>query len=101
LGTMIGETSLAYLVSVIYWRKSIMLLGLGGLVISILSYQCIPNPKDSNAILKTNNPGKVFNSSKLWLHGIYIGVMFSPISVWASTWAIPYMMNKQNIELNR
>lgn len=101
IGTMIGESSLAHLVVMLNWRQSLRLLALVGLVISVLSHQCIPNPNIFKVVAKKNNLTQIIRNSKLWWHGLYIGLMFSPISVWASTWAIPYVMKKQSLEFNK
>lgn len=95
LVTAIGIGCVGELVSNLGWRIFIIGAAALGVSISFFCYRYIPN-----SILKHVNPPdkkqmySILVNYKLWLNGIFVGLVFSIVTVFGALWAIPFIKAK-------
>lgn len=116
-GSLIGlcETiglSLSLVVSVLFanmiknqgWQSCYTLGGIIGLLIAGLCFTFIPSNKtvtqsEFDFTVFKDQLKTVLRDKSIWLNGIYIGIGFSTVTVFAGLWATPFFQNKLNISL--
>lgn len=101
LSTVVGMISMSVLISLWGWRSFMFAAGLLGLVISFFCAKKIPLDKQSThkkqGIIKELK--HVIGSPIAWANGMYCGLGFSVITVFASLWVIPFIKLKLQYSL--
>ncbi|WP_115707157.1 MFS transporter [Legionella sainthelensi] len=94
--TVFGMIGMGALINHISWQNFIAGAGVIGLLISTLCWKYIPNNKP---IISNHNQYKVHLLSMLknklvWINGLFVGLEFSVITVFAAMWAVPFLQLK-------
>ncbi|MFW0039675.1 MAG: MFS transporter [Coxiella endosymbiont of Dermacentor silvarum] len=106
-GTLLGGFFLANFVQRMGWRYSMIgaaaiAVVIGGLV-WIIVRDAPPGFILASSKKKYHRVGQDFyfliKKSKIWLNGLYSGLMFSIITVFVALWAIPYMQLAHHLSL--
>lgn len=84
------------------WRSFINSAGFMGFIIAFLCWKFIPNHQPK----ATHNPHfkaqllTILKNKFAWFNGIFVGLEFSVITVFAALWAVPFLQLKLNCDLN-
>lgn len=104
LGAILGEEPFSYLVDNIGWRYSMLLLGIFGLVLSIILFFVIKDtPSGECIILKKpwrvykQELKEIFKHKQLWLITAYSTFVSMPISTLSSLWGVPFIMVRYHV----
>ncbi|KTC82992.1 MFS transporter [Legionella cincinnatiensis] len=94
--TVFGMIGMGTLINHISWQNFIAGAGVIGLLISALCWIYIPNNKP---IINNRAQYKVHLLSMLknklvWINGLFVGLEFSVITVFAAMWAVPFLQLK-------
>ncbi len=107
-GAIGGEKPLAVFISVYNWRGSLNILGIIGLLLSLLIYFIAldsPNPAKSKppiSVTNTNfkqvwsNLKNIMRNRQLWTVAVYGGLVFMPTLVFCGLWGVPFLEVKFN-----
>lgn len=102
LSTLFGNVYIAHVLSEVPWRQTMEVAAGIAVLISILCFLVIRDTKPANSI-STNQflsqAIRVFKSPNMWLNGIYSGIIFALVTVFAGLWLLPYFMLVDNISL--
>jgi MFS family permease len=95
---MIGMGSLMHYFS---WRYFIAGAGVFGLLISFLCWKFIPNnqPKTKSERHYKKHLMVILKNKLTWINGLFVGLEFSVITVFAALWAVPFFQLKLNCSL--
>lgn len=107
VGAIGGSAPLALLVSNSSWRSALLILSIGGFLISALIWMFVRDKNENKEIsagVESNaSKNSVFFGLKCvtcnaqsWLLSIYAGLLFMPISIFGSLWGVPFLINKYN-----
>ncbi|MFT4059244.1 MAG: MFS transporter [Legionella sp.] len=95
---MIGMGSL---ISHISWRYFLTIAGIVGLIIACLCRIFIPSSKPIN-----NDPQNykqqflvILKNKLIWINGVFVGLEFSVITVFAAMWAVPFTQHKLDCDI--
>lgn len=104
LGGMFSGPPFAFLVNGYGWRHAMFIGALIGVVIAVLSWLAIrerPNPRPQDHKISSNTMLHqlilVAKSPQNWIFGIFGGLMYVPISAFCELWAVPFLMQKYNV----
>jgi MFS family permease len=99
--SIIGTIYFAIIINQFGWRIALFSLGFFGLAISWLCYKVIPESKNNPVKIKAQLIAfiKTLNKPVIWLNGLYVGIVFSIITVFAALWATPFIQLKFNTNL--
>ncbi len=108
IGTLTGNVLLAHVLRDSSWRDVMWGAMLIALLLGLLCYALIRDRATHHASLYTPPSMKRFSISiiwmlkqpGLWLNGLYSGLIFSVVTVFASLWSLPYLMAVQHIPLS-
>jgi MFS family permease len=99
--TVSGMIGMGTLISSISWRYFIGIAGSVGLLIAALCWIFIPNNRPT-----TSNPQQykkqlllMIKNKLVWINGLFVGLEFAVITVFAAMWAVPFMQLKLNCDL--
>lgn len=110
LGGVVGEGSLAKVVVSIGWRKTIISVGAGGLVLFLLALIFIQDwpvkaqkkPKRTFSMILSetkNNCLSVIKNPQVWLNGCFAGFSFSLFPAFAALWSVPYLKERYAVDV--
>lgn len=107
MGTIIGSTALAMLLSHYGWRECMMGASVLAVLISILIAVFVRNAPPAAAPMEnTLRRGRFWQdimhlakNKVAWINGIYSGLMFSIVTVFLALWGVPFLMRAHNLNL--
>lgn len=101
--SVVGVIGFGMLVQKMGWRPFVFCTSLFGLVLALLSMRFIPSIKPSYGTYEKSTLLRdlrdIVLRPKLWITGIFAGLSFSVITVFASMWAVPFFQVKLNLTL--
>lgn len=94
--TVMGMIGMGSIISNFGWRSSIFGAGVMGLLIASLCWMVIPSHQSE---LTPNRSYKkelmqILKNKLAWINGIFVGLEFSVITVFAALWAVPFLQIK-------
>jgi MFS family permease len=94
--TVLGMIGMGALIEQYSWRYFIASAGVTGLLISFLCWHFIPDNKPTT---KTTDHYKqqlllILKNKLAWINGLFVGLEFSVITVFAALWAVPFLQLK-------
>ncbi len=103
LGALFAQTMLVYMNSILGWQNSLFSLGVAGAILAVLSWLFIRYPRKSHypdhaephmwsglkVILKQN---------QTWMLAIVSFCTWGPVTMFASLWAVPFLMRAYGFE---
>jgi MFS family permease len=105
IGGMIAGKPLAWLSEAFGWRASLSLLGVMGMVLSVVIWMTI---RDAQARSDTpRSPQQdpfvtsllmILREKQVWLSGIIAGLLYLPVSAFAELWAVPFLQATYGID---
>lgn len=99
--TVFGMIGMGSLINNLGWRSFIAGAGLLGLLIAGLCWRYIPNHTPTNTVhyqfRKQLMP--ILKNKFAWINGLFVGLEFSVITVFAALWAVPFLQTKLNCDL--
>ncbi len=102
LSTLFGNVYIAHVLSEVPWRQTMIVASWIVALIGVLCFFVIRDVKQTHTLSVQDfmdHIMQVFNSASMWLNGIYAGIIFSLITVFASLWLLPYFMLVDHISL--
>lgn len=103
LGAVVGQGPLAFSVSVMGWRPTLLMLAIIGGVLAIIFYVLSAN-KSQPLAHKQRSFSDVFKglasiakNPYSWLIAIYSGLAFAPVSAFAGLWGIPFLTESYHL----
>lgn len=104
IGAIAGEVPLAFMVNHIGWRETMYWLVAVGFVLAFLCLFVLKDrPKHEHHEVMTREHslrrhlGQVLERSQTWAFAIYAFCGWGPMSVFASLWGVPFLMNRYNV----
>lgn len=98
LGTWVAVNGLSHLLVYSSWRYAMMINTFWGFAILLLTGLSVPKQRSEEYSKVTwDEMCSLIKQPTIWWHGMYIGLMFSLITVFSSTWAVPLLINMQDI----
>lgn len=99
LGAAFGQGPLSVVIPLLGWRKTLIIFGLLGILLSIVFYIFVRDRDvNENAKLAPMLPPKFFSglahvtkNKALWAISIYGGLMFSTVPGFAGLWGVPFL----------
>ncbi|MBN9229761.1 MAG: MFS transporter [Legionella sp.] len=91
--TVSGMIGMGSLISAISWRFFLSLAGLIGLFIALLCWFSIPDSKPKRT-MNTSYKHQLMlmlKSKLIWMNGLFVGLEFTVITVFAALWAVPFL----------
>lgn len=107
LGSILGETPLALMVTSIGWRQCMLILaGIGAVLFVLIWLIMRDKPKDAANDYSTTSDnnrlfqglGAVLKSKRNWITATYGGLMFAPTSIFGALWGVPFLMEAYHLE---
>jgi MFS family permease len=101
LMTALGIISLGGLIQFWGWRFFIGMTCILGILIAICIWNYIPDTNNKDLVKNPvfNNLKSILASRINWLNGIFVGLTFSVITVFAAMWAVPFIQIKLSCSL--
>jgi len=107
VGALFGEMPLAALIARVGWRNASYILSLIGLALAALMWVVIrdyPNRSTQPAPKRhfkeeLRRLADVCSRSYTWIIGAYAFAIWTPITVFAALWGVPYLQQKYNINV--
>lgn len=98
IATVIGIIGLGSLITHWGWRGFINCAGLFGLVISTLAWKYVPAQPPSDIPLQHygHQVLAILANKKLWINGLFIGLVFTIVTVFGAMWASSFIQVKLN-----
>ena len=108
IGTLLGNVLLAHLLHQSSWRTVMWFAMMIALMLGCLCYILIRDKVTASTSQYTPPSMKRFSISiiwmlkqpGLWLNGLYSGLIFSVVTVFAALWSLPYLMLTQKVPLS-
>ncbi len=109
LGVLVGNVYLAHLLQQSPWRDAMWVSALIALILGVACYLIVRDKPDHDELpVVTPNTTKQFckdviwivKQPGLWLNGLYAGLLFSVITVFAALWGLPYLALSQHVSLS-
>lgn len=107
LGAIGGEAPLAILIDHVDWRNSMLIMGIIGLVLTILIYAIVrdmPLQTQQSRTLPTHEDEPLIASllmlvknKQLWLVATYGGLVYMATPIFCGLWGVPFLMFKMHI----
>lgn len=101
--TVFGIVSMGTLINQVGWRAFINASALIGIAISYFCWRYIPDDRASASIVTKHSQQlvKILKNSKAWINGIFVGLSFTVITVFAAMWAVPFIQIKLDCNLQQ
>lgn len=102
VATSIGIIGMGEFIAHAGWRSFINTAAIIGLVIVFFCWRYIPNSESRR--IDPQYKKQLFDilaNKKLWINGIFVGLSFSIITVFAALWAIPFMQVKLGCDMQK
>ena len=96
-GAVFGEAPLAWLVAIFGWRECLFIIGLAGIVLTLLFVAIVRDAPTSAAAQKSSRQvtwhdvWEVLKNPQNWLLTLYGGLAFSPLAVFGGLWGNPFL----------
>ena len=109
VGTLIGNVYLASILSHVSWRHTMFYSSFLALLISFLCFTVIrdnPNRQHNKEIKELTLSDfyrqvlSILGNVGLWLNGLYSGLLFSIVTVFAVLWCLPFLSEVQHVSLS-
>lgn len=110
MGAIFGETPLALLIDSYGWRESMMILGVIGLLLSVLIFAVAKDTPDNlhyelESLSQHHEHDEpvltsllaLLKNKQLWLVACYGGLMYLSTPVFCGLWGVPYLMFKMHV----
>ncbi|MEI8295857.1 MAG: MFS transporter [Alphaproteobacteria bacterium] len=104
-GATFGGHPLAVLVNAYGWRQSLIMAGGVGLVVAVLSWLLIRDPSQapksknaSDTIPMLAGLKLLIRNPQVWMIGLLGGLTYVVVAVFASIWAVPFLMQTYGID---
>lgn len=104
LGGMFSGPPFALLVNQYGWRQATLVSAFIGVIIATLSWIIIRERRKPASLDETTSPKNliahlllVAKSPQNWLFAIFGGLMYVPVSAFCELWAVPYLMEKYQV----
>lgn len=89
LGAAAGDAPVSFLVSIVGWRKSMLVIAFLFIVLAAFLYQYIQDrPKNKQKVLRKRSHLSIMTSLKIvlstrqtWINGLYAGFLFGPTAI--------------------
>ncbi|MGC1182271.1 MFS transporter [Legionella sp.] len=104
LGAIGGEAPLALLIDSYGWRQSMMIMGIIGLILSVLIFVIAQDTPKNHDLAIHHLPEEeelllpslitLMKNKQLWLVACYGGLMYMATPVFCGLWGVPFLMNK-------
>lgn len=99
--TVLSMIGVGSFISYISWHYFLAGAGIVGLFIAFLCWGFIPNNKP---IINNNHRYKkhllmMLKNKLVWMNGLFVGLEFSVITVFAALWAVPFLQLKLNCSM--
>jgi len=96
IGSIIGTIGLAIVLKSYGWRLLLTEFGCLGIVIAFCCWYFLPNkqPHEETVKFSLQDLRKVLFDKTAWLNGVFIGLLFSIITVFAALWAPSFLQIK-------
>lgn len=109
-GTLVGNVFLAHIISTVPWRTTMLFSGCIAALLGILCYLIVRDKKpEENELANITTPQtfkdffkdvmKIIKHFGLWMNGLYSGLLFCTVTVFAALWAIPFLRLAQSLPL--
>lgn len=105
LGAIGGEAPLALLIERFGWRHSMLIMGIIGLILSVLliviakdapkKHEISHHPVEEEHLIPSLLT--LIKNKQLWLVACYGGLMYMATPVFCGLWGVPFLMNKMMI----
>lgn len=101
--TVFGIISMGTLINQLGWRIFINGSALVGIAISYFCWRYIPDERTSPLTVTKHSQQlvKILKNSKAWINGIFVGLSFTVITVFAAMWAVPFIQVKLDCNLQQ
>ncbi len=100
-GGILGTNLSSNLAPIFGWRTFTCYVAIVGVIISILAYIFIEDPKNNNKVQGNTNVLEglktLVKNKNVWLIGIYGLVSYLPLSAIAELWGIPFIQHRFNV----
>lgn len=108
LGAASGAVPVAFLVGVIGWRSSMLVVGCIFIILALLLYQYIQDSPESKAqTIKKNHEFTILQSLKMivfskqtWINALYAGFLFAPTAVIGESIGAAYLQFGRHLTAN-
>ena len=109
LGAVGGQAPLATFIEAVNWRKAMEIIGLAGVVLSILFLMIVrdkaPNHKREVLLVSQRIPffkslRQIFRNPQSWWLSIYSGFAFAPVMVFGGLWGVAFISEAFNLSNN-
>lgn len=107
LGAIAGQTPLAWLIALVGWRASVIILAVAGGIFSYSMWQILRDSPSQKTVTKpisnSNSDGffaglrLVLKQRQMWLVAAYGGLMFAPTSIFGALWGVPFFTSTYHI----
>lgn len=110
LGAMFGQAPLAWLVSSIGWRHSLILCAMVGASVAALFVLLVrekpavalePNLKPISNNVRLHDILQILKSKQNWVLTLYSGMAFSPIAVFGGLWGNPFIAEAYHLSTTK
>ncbi len=101
LGAIFGEAPLSILVNHVGWRKSVMIIGIIGIVFAGLFALILRDKEVANREIKYGVSFKdvvaVLKNKQNWLLTFFSGLTFTPLAVFCGLWGNPFLVTVHHL----
>ena len=109
LGAFSGQLPISYLVNSLGWQRTMMLLGITGLVLAVIIF-CLLNyrqtPKQNTQQSESwvahvkKDLALIVRNKQNWFVAMYACLLWVPMSGFASLWGVPFLMHADHLSAN-
>lgn len=106
VGALIGNVYLATLLQHVSWRTTMYVFSGVALVLALLCYAIVrdkPEDADDEPFKDASDFYRdvkwLLKHPRLWFNGMYAGLMFSLVTVFAALWGLPFLQLTQHVNL--
>ncbi|TAL64122.1 MAG: MFS transporter [Legionella sp.] len=99
--TVVGMIGMGTTINELGWRSFIYAAGVLGLLIAFLCWKLIPDhiPTTNQEHQYKKQLFSILKNKLAWINGLFVGLEFSVITVFAALWAVPFLQLKLNCDL--
>lgn len=105
VGTLMTSVALAKFVENFSWRYSMIFAGGFSLLLTLLCWLVVRDQPKNYVEKKKKVTPREFNSQvkqlltsyEIWMHGLYIGILFAVVSVFSGLWGIPLIAMQEHV----